>query len=387
MGIAGAFASSRRPPMTTRDQIYEQVLSFIHNPEPACFEPLALLVFRHQFATVDAYRRYCLSLGATAESVRSLDQIPAVSSLAFKYADLGGANDSRASGALTFLTSGTTAGRGHRGQHRVPHPEIYRASAIAHLGAMVFPDQRRLTMLAIHPTADRMPESSLSRMISWCIEEFGNGTSLCAADRGGVDAHAALDFLRDVGTRGEPVCILGTTAAIAALFRALYGANELIRLAPASRLMDTGGAKGQVVALEASQVAALAESRLSIDSDHVINEYGMTELCSQLYDATLFNTPRIAPSWPRVKLAPPWLRVSTIDPVTDLPVSAGQPGLLRFFDLANVGSVSAVTTEDIGIVEHDHGRDRVRVLGRAGAAEARGCALALAEFAAADGAR
>ena len=39
----------------------------------------------------------------------------------------------------------------------------------------------------------------------------------------------------------------------------------------------------------------------------------------------------------------------------------GEIGLLTFFDLANVGSVSAVMTEDLGWVE----RGRVRVLGRA----------------------
>ncbi|HEY6421290.1 MAG TPA: hypothetical protein VIX59_20010 [Candidatus Binataceae bacterium] len=370
--------------MTIRNQIYDRVLSFIHNPDPARFEPLALEVFRHQFATVDAYRRYCLSLSVTPESIRSLDEIPAVSALAFKYADLASANDERLPGGLTFLTSGTTAGRDRRGRHRVPRPEIYRASAIAHLGAMMFPDRRRMTMLAIHPTADLMPESSLSQMISWGIEEFGNGTSRCAAGRGGVDTRAAIAFLRDAESHGEPVCIFGTTAAFAAIFRALDELGVSIQLAPASRLMDTGGAKGQVVALEASQIASLAAARLSIAADYVINEYGMTELCSQLYDATPFNMPRIAASSPRVKMAPPWLRASAIDPATCRRLGARRPGLLRFFDLANVGSVSAVMTEDIGIVEND----RIRVLGRASAAEARGCALALVEFAsAADGGR
>ena len=64
----------------------------------------------------------------------------------------------------------------------------------------------------------------------------------------------------------------------------------------------------------------------------VINEYGMTEMCSQLYDATLFNSGRDAAnrinSGYRMKLAPPWLRTTVIDPVTLKPLDEGQIGLL-----------------------------------------------------------
>ena len=106
-------------------------------------------------------------------SVRRVDDIPAVSNVAFKYADLAIDDAASSPDTLAFLTSGTTEGRERRGRHIVPQPEIYRASALAHLRAMLFPDDRRLAMLAIHPGADAMAESSLARMISWCVEEFG----------------------------------------------------------------------------------------------------------------------------------------------------------------------------------------------------------------------
>ena len=50
-------------------------------------------------------------------------------------------------------------------------------------------------MLSLHPTADRMPESSLGRMIGWIMEEFGEGDGLCVADRERVDIPSALAFL------------------------------------------------------------------------------------------------------------------------------------------------------------------------------------------------
>ena len=49
-----------------------------------------------------------------------------------------------------------------------------------------------MAMLAMHPSADAMPESSLARMISWCVEEFGTGTQLAAASRERVDTGAAI---------------------------------------------------------------------------------------------------------------------------------------------------------------------------------------------------
>ena len=365
-------------PMSLDEQIYQRILGFIHRPVDESFEALALEVFRYQYESVRPYRRYCEERGANPASVGRVDEIPAVSNLAFKFADLS-IDDARSRrGALVFLTSGTTQGRERRGRHVVPRPEIYRASAIAHLRAMLFPDARRMAMLAMHPTADAMPESSLARMISWCVEEFGTGASLAAASRERVDSGAAIRFLAEAEASGEPVCILGTTAAFATLFSELRQRDRKHRLAKGSRMMDTGGAKGQKTPLTAHQVIEAAGDLLAIAPAMVINEYGMTELCSQLYDATPLNTHGASDATERVKVPPRWLRVTARDPVTLMPVADGEVGMLTFFDLANVGSVSAVMTEDLGIVEHG----RVRVLGRGVAGEARGCALAIGQFSA-----
>src|SRR5262249_29877765 len=159
-----------------------------------------------------------------------------------------------------------------------------------HLNKMLFPDGLRTAMLALHPTSDRMPESSLSQMISWCIEEFGSGLAMSAATRSSIDISAAIGFLRQTAADGVAVSILATTAAIAALSTAMETANITVELPAASRLMDTGGPKGQAVPLGAAQVVDLAAARLGIAPEMVINEYGMTEMCSQLYDATAFNS-------------------------------------------------------------------------------------------------
>ncbi|HVB82011.1 MAG TPA: hypothetical protein VNE82_18935 [Candidatus Binataceae bacterium] len=371
--------------------IYDEVLAFIQTPEPARFESLALEVFRHQFDTIAPYHQYCLTRGVRPCDAHSLDDVPALSTAAFKYAELGDmvTPPSQPGSARVFMTSGTTAGRDERGRHRVPRLDIYRASALGHLRKMLFPDAARMRMLSLHPTADRMPESSLGQMISWMIEEFGAGDALCVADRRGVEIAAALEFLRSAERRGEAACVIGTTAAFGALFDELRTLRLRLSLARGSRLMDTGGAKGQSIPLRPGQVVEQAQALLGLDPALVINEYGMTEMCSQMYDATSFNScnscnsgnsPRSAPLDERFeersKLGPPWLSVAAVDPASLQRVADGHPGLLRFFDLANVGSVSAILTGDLGVIRDG----AVRVLGRVEDGEARGCALGIEQF-------
>jgi hypothetical protein len=331
--------------------IFDEVLAFIQRPQPEKLEPLALRVFRYQLETVAAYETYVGALGIDATTVTRIEEIPAVSTIAFKYASIENKNETTNGVSRVFVTSGTMIGRDERGRHVVPHPEIYRASAMAHMRRMLFPDGRRLAMLALHPTADRLAESSLSQMVSWGIEEFGNTVVHCSAQREGIEVRDAPLFLRERTQRREPVCILATTAAFARLLDALESSGETIALPPESRLMDTGGAKGQVEPLSSAEVVDRAQRRLGIDPTMVINEYGMTEMCSQLYDATKFNSDRDERPHARVKLAPPWLKPFALDPATLKPVADGAIGILAFFDLANVGSVSMLMTEDLGILQ------------------------------------
>jgi hypothetical protein len=209
-----------------------------------------------------------------------------------------------------------------------------------------------------------------------------------------VEIGSALEFLRLAERQSQPVCVTATTAALGALFQELRARGSQLTLAPGSRLMDTGGAKGQTVPLGPGQVVEHAQALLGLDPAMVINEYGMTEMCSQLYDATSFNSRNSSNSCSssntrrrdsseerlgeRRKLGPVWLDVAAVDPSSLKRVPDGNPGLLRFFDLANVGSISAILTEDLGVIQDG----TVRVLGRAEDGEARGCALGMEQFAA-----
>ena len=68
------------------------------------------------------------------------------------------------------------------------------------------------------------------------------------------------------------------------------------------------------------------------------------------------------------------MRVQIISPETGREVNEDETGLIRVFDLANVRSVMAIQTEDLG-VRRGAGFE---LLGRARQAEPRGCSLMVA---------
>jgi hypothetical protein len=71
------------------------------------------------------------------------------------------------------------------------------------------------------------------------------------------------------------------------------------------------------------------------------------------------------------------MRFQIIDPNTNEEASTGGIGLLRIFDLANLWSVLAVQTQDLGIAQSDGG---FLLLGRDANALPRGCSRAIDEL-------
>ncbi|NIR43120.1 MAG: acyl-protein synthetase, partial [Gemmatimonadetes bacterium] len=51
----------------------------------------------------------------------------------------------------------------------------------------------------------------------------------------------------------------------------------------------------------------------------------------------------------RFKVAPDWVRTQVVDAETLEPLPYGEVGVLRHYDLANLYSVMAVQTDDLGV--------------------------------------
>src|SRR5206468_11450043 len=136
-----------------------------------------------------------------------------------------------------------------------------------------------------------------------------------------------------------------------------------------SRAMETGGYKGRSRHLPRAELHSLITQRLGIPASHIVCEYGMSELSSQAYDSEVRNAERGVRKEARVFRFPPWARVRIVSPETGREIAEGERGLIQVSDLANVSSVLAIQTEDLG-VRRGAGFE---LLGRAALAEPRGC--------------
>jgi hypothetical protein len=145
----------------------------------------------------------------------------------------------------------------------------------------------------------------------------------------------------------------------------LAEAGRIFSFPSGSRAFETGGYKGRSRIVEKPALHEMISRHLSIPASHIISEYGMSELSSQAYDR------KPGEHGDRIYRFPPWTRASVISPETGDNVAEGETGLLRVLDLANVGSVMAIQTEDLA----RRRGDGFELLGRASEAEARGCSL------------
>ena len=137
--------------------------------------------------------------------------------------------------------------------------------------------------------------------------------------------------------------------------------------------MAAPGGVSHPAVLKGIYLYAAIHDRLGVEPAWCVNEYGMTEMGSQFYDAV---AGRGAPVAGREHAGPPWGRTRAVDPETLAPLPHGETGVLRHWDLANLDSVAVIQTADLGVTSPAG----FRLLGRAQGAEARGCSLAMDEL-------
>lgn len=328
------------------------------------FRVLALDLFAHQFEHCEPYRRFCLARASTPARVDDWREIPAVPTGAFKELRLACFPPERTS--HVFRTSGTSTSQ--RGSLHLDTLELYEASLLDSFRRQLLPDLaagQRIRIESLAPSAREVPDSSLSHMFEVAIRELGSSESRFAVEGGEIRLQALQERLLADGRRGEAILICGTAFAFVHLLDAL--GEKRLQLPPGSRAMETGGFKGDSRALSRADLYAAMEASLGIPETRIVNQYGMTELGSQFYDAVLSD-----PTGLLRKLSPPWTRVRVLDPASGEEASPGEVGRVTVLDLANTGSVCALQTADLG----RQVGDGFEILGREEGAEARGCSIA-----------
>jgi hypothetical protein len=349
----------------TRAAIERAVLAWIAEgvdarADDARFDALALALFREQVAKGAAYARFCAAFGIDPARVRRWQEIPAVPTGAFKEARL--ATFPPEATVRTFRTSGSTTDA--RGALHLDTLALYDASLLATFRAFLLPDRERIRFLVLAPPADALPDSSLSYMFERAMRAFGTDDSRFCVGAAGWEPESVA---AELAAAREPLLLGGTAFAFVHLLDALDARGETLRLPAGTRVMETGGFKGRSRELTRAELHGGIATRLGVPRTRIVNQYGMCELGSQFYEATLRTGVAT-----EVKSVPPWVRTRAVDPATLADVAPGESGVLVHYDLANTGSVLAVMTSDLGVLV-DGG---FRVLGRLRGAEARGCSIA-----------
>ena len=349
-------------------QIVRRLLDFM--AQPGCtdeeFDSLALQLFALQYAGNEPYRRFCQGRGAAPRKVKSWRDIPAVPINGFK--DLILSCRPPAACERVFMTSGTTRGD-VKGRHFHPTLAVYDDSMRRNFALRFMQGTPAMRMGILFPTEQEMPNSSLAHYLALALRDFGTPDSRYFVGFQGMDSEALCETLAAVERGGEPYALLGASYSFVHLLDELRQRGLRFRLAPGSRLLDTGGYKKQSQELPLDEFYASISAAVGVPREQCINMYGMTELSTQFYD----SGNAVLPS---VKSGPHWIRSRLVDPATGREVPAGERGILVHCDLANFNSVSTILTEDVG-VEAPGG---FLLLGRAEGAQAKGCSLAVEEF-------
>ena len=308
------------------------------------FEPIALDVFRYQYANNELYRQYCQALRISTEDVTSLQQIPFMPVSFFKTHKVVTGSDTAAQ--LIFESSGTTGEMPSR--HYVADAGIYEKSLVQGF-EQFYGNVSDYTILALLPSYLERKNASLVHMAKTLMERSAsvdNGYYINEWNR-------LKETLMRLEQSNRKVLLLGVTFALLDFAAAFPMAlNNTI-------VMETGGMKGRREEMTRAEVHTILKTQWQLKQVH--SEYGMTELLSQAYAKAdgVFSCAST-------------MRVLVRDLNDPRDVTTAGTGGINVLDIANVHSCSFIETEDIGILAPD---GTFEVLGRMDNSALRGCSL------------
>jgi len=351
----------------------------------ADFNALALKLFSLQFASNDLFRRMCESRGTKPAGVSHWKQIPAAPTGAFKEFALTCLPPPDRT--KVFRSSGTSGQEPSRHFHSAASLDIYETSVWPWFRSRLLPDlgsaTRDFAGLILTPPPEQAPHSSLVHMLDVVRHQLGWNDRVFVGrvdtnEAWVVDFDAAHDALVGSCNSKISLVLLGTAFSFVHLLDWMFAKMLHFALPPGSRVMETGGYKGRSRSVPKSELHGYITQRLGVPASHIVCEYGMSELSSQAYDGgsgvkcqVSGETPRNSEHATRVFHFPPWARVQIVSPETGLEAAEGEIGLIRVYDLANVFSILAVQTEDLGVRRGEG----FELIGRSVLTEPRGCSL------------
>lgn len=310
------------------------------------FEPLAIDLFRFQYAQNPLYRDFADALGVRPAAVGRIEDIPFLPVGFFKTHEI---RTGSFIPETVFESSGTTGVVTSR--HLVRDVGVYRQSFRAGFQQFYGP-VRDWCIIGLLPAYLERSNSSLVFMVHELIGESGHPESGFYL----YDQEKLYEVLQRMEAAGQKTLLIGVTFAL------LDFAERYSLLLKHTVVMETGGMKGRRREITREELHHFLRERLGVKAVHA--EYGMTELLSQAYSAG-----------EGVFRCPGWMKVMVRGEDDPLEVRRKGEGLINVIDLANAWSCAFLATEDIGVLGED---GSFRVAGRVDHSDVRGCSLLIA---------
>ena len=245
-----------------------------------------------------------------------------------------------------FLSSGTTGSR--RSKNPVRQLSWYLDNA-SFIWEQTFGPLAQTEFVSVLPNYHQNTSSSLIHMVQHFMLNGARKQEAFYHD----EYQRLHDYLEHRLKDGDKVVLFGVSFALLDYVK-LFSHSK----ADSLLVIETGGMKK--FRKEVTRSFLHATLKDGFQGAQVISEYGMTECFSQLYSAEggLFE------SNPRMS----FIITEPEDQKTRLP--QGRRGRINLIDLANIDTISFISTDDYGMI---HGDGCLEIMGRIDSSDLRGC--------------
>ena len=336
-----------------RHRLTEDVLKFIEagvDSDVPNFNDYCLRMFALHYEVNAIFREFCDAKKVKPGDVTRWQDIPMVYNDVFKTHLV--ASFPLEKSVMACLTGGTTSltqrGRIFRDEDG---KRLVFAANKKMTGSYLFPDfgeGKRCRILILAPSPELAPSMGMAIGMDQTRLAFGTPDSMFLLGKSGVDVNALIKALRESEASGVPVALIGATSAFVYFFQACRRKKMSFRLPPGSRICDGGGYRGRFGVVTRNDYYAMVQEIIGVPGSHCVNVLGEAETATNLFDDSLRRCVKGLPPRKRARPVPPWSRVLAMS-IDDLkPLPDGEVGLLAHWDLANVPTVLAVITDNLG---------------------------------------
>lgn len=316
------------------------------------FDRLAIRAFEIQYRSKEPYREYCRKRNVSPQTISRREEIPAVSSFAFKQ--LLDRTFPAQKAEEVYLQSGIVELRLKRGPFFPDEATLALMMSANSLleKAYVFPDVESMKMLFMAPTPRMAPGMVIASGLERIRQRFGTDDSRFLITFRGLNLKRLVAMLCEAEKTAEPIALLGATWGFDYFLDACRKTGIRFNLPQGSRIVDTGGYVGRYMKCTKEAFFKKCVEILGIEEDHCINALWLCESSTVYFDNVLKNS-LSGVKRGRCKEIPSWCRTTAVDPVSFQQVPKGQSGLLRHYDLTNRGMALAVQTDNMGFETED----------------------------------